>query len=144
MAPMPDRPGRLYKLFTSLLRHSYRCDSIILSGERNLTFIGGGNMITVSNQQNRIVSAGKSSARDEVKSRSGFWATIGSFIGLAGGFILPVTGFVLLGISQLLGDTNPTIHRIGTMLVLATIPLIIFGGFCLDHLEKSKSKNNRE
>ncbi|QQS47155.1 MAG: hypothetical protein IPM66_00320 [Acidobacteriota bacterium] len=101
-------------------------------------------MITISQQQNRVLTVRDGRLRGTVSGRKLFWASIGSFIGLAGGFILPVTGFALLAVNCLLGNPNPTIHRIGTILVLTTIPLIIFAGICLDHLEKTKSKNNRE
>ncbi len=101
-------------------------------------------MITLSHQQNQIMRAGDGRSRGVISGRGLFWASIGAFIGLAGGFILPVTGFALLAVNRLLGDPNPTIQKIGTILVLTTIPLIIFGGFCLDQLEKSKTNTTQE
>lgn len=101
-------------------------------------------MITISQQQNRVLTGTEGRSRSGVSGRKLFWASIGSFIGLAGGFILPVTGFALLAVNRLLDAPDPTIQKIGTILVLTTIPLIIFAGICLDQLEKSKSNTSRE
>ncbi|MGE0104708.1 MAG: hypothetical protein AB7H86_17995 [Blastocatellales bacterium] len=101
-------------------------------------------MITISQQQNRVLTVTDGRSRRGVSGRKVFWASIGSFIGLAGGFILPVTGFALLAVNRLLSAPNPTIQKIGTILVVATVPLIVIGGFCLDLLEKPKSRDTRE
>ncbi len=82
-------------------------------------------------------TTGKTSLRSSWFQASGFHCC-GAMLGLGGGIILPLIGFVLLVIGRFDHDGN--LHLIGTLLLLTTIPLLIFGAYCLDMLEKGRSQ----
>ncbi len=66
------------------------------------------------------------------------WAVCGAGIGLIGGVLAPFFGAVFTIISWLEGSGlhAPTFQQAGTICFFLTIPLLIFGGVCLDALEK--------
>jgi hypothetical protein len=66
------------------------------------------------------------------------WRTGGAVFGLCGGIISPLIGLVLTAMAWF---TGPEWHgfflqRYGTVLLFLAIPLLIFGGHCLDLMDK--------
>ncbi|MBK9313165.1 MAG: hypothetical protein IPM55_02785 [Acidobacteria bacterium] len=76
--------------------------------------------------------------------RSRYWVWVGVFVGMVGGTLLPLTGLIMMTFAWFFGDLNSTLNRIGSMLLMTTIPLLIFGGYCLDIVDKAKSKPDEE
>jgi hypothetical protein len=62
----------------------------------------------------------------------------GAGIGLIGGTLAPALGAVLAVAAWVTGDSlyGPLLHKLSTVLFYWAIPLLIFGGHCLDVLEK--------
>lgn len=73
------------------------------------------------------------------------WPASGAVFGLAGGVIAVIFGSVLLAIAWTTGDASSglSLHGIGSILLLSTMPLLIFGACCLDVLEKRTQKSER-
>lgn len=95
-------------------------------------------LMTISKSQSVKLSettTGKTKLRPSWFQASGFHCC-GAMLGLGGGIILPLIGFVLLVINLFDHDSN--LHLTGTFLLLTTIPLLIFGAYCLDMLEKRR------
>jgi hypothetical protein len=65
---------------------------------------------------------------------------VGAVVGLAGGFFAATSGAVFTVASWLVANEGARrwLSTAGTVLFLLTIPLIIFGGFCMDWAEKNK------
>lgn len=66
------------------------------------------------------------------------WPTTGAVCGLAGGVIAVAFGTLLLTIAWVTGDESSglSLHGVGSILLLSTIPLLILGACCLDLVEK--------
>lgn len=82
-----------------------------------------------------------------VKSGAPNYFTCGAIIGLGCGTILPTVGALLLVADWFITNAGlaNSLHKVGTVLLLTTIPLLFFGGYCLDLAEgKSKQKNMSE
>jgi hypothetical protein len=79
--------------------------------------------------------------------RKGMWAwpTSGAVCGLAGGVIAAISGTLLLAIAWAIGDESSglSLHGIGSILLLSTMPLLILGACCLDLVEKREEKNQQ-
>ncbi|MDX2040198.1 MAG: hypothetical protein SF097_03070 [Acidobacteriota bacterium] len=65
---------------------------------------------------------------------------VGVAIGLAGGVASGIFGATLMAAGWLAGNeaARHWLSSAGSTLLLLTIPLIIFGAFCLDWLEKNR------
>jgi hypothetical protein len=65
---------------------------------------------------------------------------LGAVIGLAGGVLAALMGSLLTAICWFVTDigAHHILSEMGTALLFVTIPLIIFGGYCMDWMEKSK------
>jgi hypothetical protein len=65
---------------------------------------------------------------------------IGATLGLAGGFVSAVVGALILALGaalRLFGfATHPHLETVGSVLLVSIIPLMIFGGHCLDKLDE--------
>jgi len=61
-------------------------------------------------------------------------STCGAAFGLIGGIVAPIFGSVLTAVGWISGPSwhGFAIHRIGTVLLFSTIPLLLFGAHCLD------------
>lgn len=60
----------------------------------------------------------------------------GACVGLFGGVIAPLVGLALIALAWLIGDWHGFhLGRDGAVLLLLTIPLLIFGAHCLDMLD---------
>ena len=78
------------------------------------------------------------SAWHEIRLSGWNWRTFGAALGLSGGLIAPVFGSLLTAISWFTGSVWHGLHvqRDGTVLLFLTIPLLAFGAFCLDLIDK--------
>jgi hypothetical protein len=72
------------------------------------------------------------------------WPVCGAGIGLVGCVLAPLIGVLLAVIARMEGNGGhgPLLSKLSTVLFLLTIPLLIFGGYCLDVLEKRGWKFN--
>ena len=66
------------------------------------------------------------------------WPVCGAVIGLIVGLLAPLLGAFLTVVAWLEGSSGsgPLLHKLGTASFLLTIPLLFFGAYCLDVLEK--------
>ncbi len=71
------------------------------------------------------------------------WQASGAMFGLAGGAGAAILGAALLFVAWIGGDHSEglSLHGLGNILLLSTIPLLILGACCLDLLEKQKEKS---
>ena len=67
---------------------------------------------------------------------------VGAVVGLAGGLFAATSGAVFTVASWLVSNegVRQWLSIAGTVLFFLTIPLIIFGGFCMDWVEKNKPR----
>lgn len=72
------------------------------------------------------------------KSRVWTWQAICAVVGFAGGIVSALFGVVFTALSWLPvpRDAAAHLHSLGTVVFCLTIPLLIFGGYCLDLLER--------
>jgi len=70
------------------------------------------------------------------------WEGTTAFFCFTGGIAAALVGSVLTATTWILGaQLHPWLHGLGTALLIVTIPLLIFAGYCLDWAE-NKSKRN--
>src|SRR5262245_41859775 len=76
--------------------------------------------------------------KDLISNSRDVWPVCGAGIGLIGCALTPLLGALLTLVAWIKGNSGagPFLHKVGTVLFLLTIPLLIFGGYCLDVLEK--------
>src|SRR5262245_30881175 len=88
--------------------------------------------------QNQEGASQEPGAKDLISNSRDVWPVCGAGIGLVGCVISPLLGALLTAVSWIEGNRGygPLLHKVGTVLFLLTIPLLIFGGYCLDVLEK--------
>ena len=83
-----------------------------------------------------------------VEARRGVWTwqARGAMFGLAGGASAAILGTTLLLIAWIVGDQSKglSLHGIGSILLLSTIPLLILGACCLDLLEKRAERMSHQ
>ncbi|HEY0386415.1 MAG TPA: hypothetical protein VGC64_10405 [Pyrinomonadaceae bacterium] len=74
------------------------------------------------------------------------WRVTGAVCGLAGGCLTALLGTLLSAGAWTLGDETgvSSLHILGSILLLATIPLLVFGAHCLDLLERYMEQGRRE
>lgn len=93
----------------------------------------------------RYNQTGKSCRTCEAgESKKLYWSRVGAFVGLAGGTSLPLTGLIMMAAAWLIGDMDSILNKLGTMLLLTTVPLLIFGGFCMDIVEKTENNPDKK
>jgi hypothetical protein len=73
------------------------------------------------------------------------WQAAGAVFGLAGGIVAAILGTLLSASAWVLGDASNglSLHGVGSILLLSTIPLLIVGAHCLDLLQKRIEKRGR-
>ena len=81
----------------------------------------------------------------EVHQQGWTWRWVGAVFGLAGGIACVLSGSAITAATWLTGAAGygPVLHRFGAILLVLTIPLLIFGAHCLDLIEKQKDKERR-
>ncbi len=69
---------------------------------------------------------------------------VGAVVGLFGGAASAVFGSVFTAASWLVDNDGARqwLSNAGTALLFLTIPLLIFGGYCMDWVEKGKPQSN--
>jgi hypothetical protein len=69
---------------------------------------------------------------------------VGAVVGLAGGFFAATSGAVFTVASWFVANegVRQWLSTTGTILFFLTIPLIIFGGYCMDWIDKDKPRRN--
>lgn len=74
------------------------------------------------------------------------WEATGAVSCFAGGIGTALVGSVLTATAWMLGaQLHPWLHGLGTVLLIVTIPLLIFSGYCLDWAEREpKKRDTRE
>lgn len=78
------------------------------------------------------------------RARSG-WCSLGAVLGLSGGLITALTGSLLTAASWVTPTEGlVSIERtLGTILLVLTIPLLVFGAHCLDLREAAPKQRKR-
>ena len=75
------------------------------------------------------------------KHSSSTWETVGACCCFAGGIGAAIVGSILTATTWFIGaELHPWLHGLGTGLLIETIPLLIFSGYCLDWLEHETTK----
>ena len=69
---------------------------------------------------------------------------LGAVVGLAGGIFSALFGAAFTAASWLAAnqDARQWLSTIGTVLFFLTVPLLIFGGYCMDWIEKDKPQRH--
>jgi hypothetical protein len=80
----------------------------------------------------------------EYRSASRSWdrCSIGAVVGLAGGLGVGLSGVALTAVSFFAG-ADSYVRTLGTVLLSAMIPPLVFGAHCLDLTEKRKDAERR-
>ncbi|MGH9932434.1 MAG: hypothetical protein ACREA9_24795 [Pyrinomonadaceae bacterium] len=69
------------------------------------------------------------------------WEAIGACFCFAGGIGAALVGSILTASSWILGvQLHPWLHWLATALLIVTIPLLIFSGYCLDWMEREPKR----
>jgi len=70
--------------------------------------------------------------------------SLGAVTGVVGGVLAALFGALLTAAGWFVADEGARqwLSTAGTILLFLTIPLIIFGGYCLDWMEKDKPQRN--
>jgi hypothetical protein len=71
-------------------------------------------------------------------------SAIGAVLGLTGGTVFPLLGALFLAIAWLTGHTGGWLYTLGSILLLATIPLLLIGAHCLDLMDGQKKPRQRQ
>jgi len=80
----------------------------------------------------------KQRTKDPVRS----WEAVVAVCCFAGGIGAAVLGSLLTASTWILGAArHPWLHGLGTALLIITIPLLIFSGYCLDWAERDQIKS---
>jgi hypothetical protein len=125
----------LYELFINLLSHPYTGGRILflVSEEKNMT-----NNLSVKSktQLSEGLIIAKPADLDAFEMNWSWWHA-GAAFGMGGGFLGGVVGLVLTMMSwSERNDMAATdINRMATVLIFLTIPMMIFGSYCLDKIE---------
>jgi membrane protein DedA with SNARE-associated domain len=70
------------------------------------------------------------------------WEATGAFCCFSGGMAAALFGTVFTATAWMLGtQVHPWLHSLGTALLIVTIPLLIFSGYCLDWEERKHNKS---
>lgn len=73
------------------------------------------------------------------------WCSLGAVFGLSAGVIAVTIGSLLTVASWLQGGAGGSYTKIiGTVLLVLTIPLLIFGAHCLDLMERRKEREREK
>lgn len=79
--------------------------------------------------------------KGRTKQNAWTWEAIGAIFGLTAGISAALFGGLLTASTWFLGaELHPWLRWLGTALMVSTIPLIIFAGYCLDWMEREPKK----
>ncbi|HAF15898.1 MAG TPA: hypothetical protein DHU55_00595 [Blastocatellia bacterium] len=68
------------------------------------------------------------------------WEATGAVCSFGGGIVAALIGSVLTASTWILGaEAHPWVRGLGTALLILTIPLLIFSGYCLDWAERHQN-----
>ena len=72
------------------------------------------------------------------------WRWFGATCGLGGGLACVLFGSIITAVTWLIGPASygPFLRKLGTILLVLTIPLLIFGAHCLDLMERQQHKES--
>jgi hypothetical protein len=80
--------------------------------------------------------------KERTKNAVWSWEATGALFCFAGGIGAAVLGSLLTASTWVLGAAlHPWLRGLGTALLIATIPLLIFAGYCLDWAEREQNKS---
>jgi len=90
------------------------------------------------------VSRTKATPRPTIRRRLAKAQALGAVTGLAGGIFSALlgAGFTVAGWLAANHGVQQWLSTIGTALFFMTIPLLIFGGYCMDWMEKDKPQHH--
>ena len=82
---------------------------------------------------------------EKVRSHGWSWSTGGAICGLCLGIISPIVGSAFTVLAWFTGPHwhGFPIQRYGTVLLFLTIPLLLFGGHCLDLMDQHNHKTSK-
>lgn len=73
------------------------------------------------------------------------WEAAGAICCFSGGIGAALLGTVLTVTAWLMSpEPHPWLHGLGTVLLIATIPLLIFCGYCLDWAERKLNQSSTQ
>ena len=73
------------------------------------------------------------------------WEATGAFCCFTGGIGAGLLGTAFTAGAWILGaQLHPWMHGLGTALLVVTIPLLIFSGYCLDWMERAQTQPRTE
>jgi hypothetical protein len=73
------------------------------------------------------------------------WEAAGAFCCFTGGIGAALVGSILTASTWILpAPLHPWLHELGTGLLIAAIPLLIFSGYCLDWVERDGKSTGSE
>ena len=76
-----------------------------------------------------------------IKPRRTTWETAGALLSFWAGILAGIVGTLLSASAWILGaDQHPWVRGFGTALLVITIPLLIFAGYCMDWLERDSGR----
>jgi hypothetical protein len=130
------QPVYLYELFINPLRHPYTFSRTISLWIRNMNMV-----INVINDPIRGTRHGI-----QRRSLAWDWRAFCAVSGLAGGLVTVLVGCVLTATSWVSGTTaiGLSLHSVGAILLIMTIPLFACGAHFLDLWERKKSDWRKE
>jgi hypothetical protein len=64
----------------------------------------------------------------------------GAALCFVGGILAGLLGTLLSASAWILGEHHPFLHALGTVLLVITIPLLIFAGYCMDWMERDTKR----
>ena len=70
-----------------------------------------------------------------------YWEATGAVCSFGGGIVAALIGSVLTASTWILGpEAHPWVRGLGTALLILTIPLLIFAGYCMDWMDRDQNK----
>ena len=73
------------------------------------------------------------------------WEATGAVFCFGGGILAALLGSLLTAATWIVGaEAHPWVRGFGTGLLVVTIPLLIFAGYCMDWMEQNSQKRMKE
>jgi uncharacterized membrane protein len=83
--------------------------------------------------------------KERTKNAVWSWEATTAFCCFTGGIAAALLGSILTATTWILGaQLHPWLHGLGTALLIVTIPLLIFSGYCLDWAERNQDKSTAQ